>query len=129
MTSSDEGIHSLFIAYAEAFDDAEASAVTKLFAWPAIIWQFGTGHVFEDADELRENVEALIDVFDEAAIVRMIPIVRDVRVAGKSAFADVLWRQEDENGAALHEFSCQYFLIAQDGAWRIAAIVNEGAGG
>jgi ketosteroid isomerase-like protein len=121
-------ICSLFTAYASAFDDADAEAVTKLFAWPAVIWQFGKGHVFQDVEELRENVEALIDVFDEAAIVRMIPDVREVRVAGRSAFADVLWRQEDEDGAVLHEFSCQYLLVEQEGGWRIAAIVNEDAG-
>ena len=64
-------------------------AVTALFAWPATIWQFGEGHVFEDAEELAENVEALIDVFDEAGIISTMPDVKEVRVAGAAAFANV----------------------------------------
>ncbi len=99
--------------------------MTALFAWPATIWQFGEGHVFEDADELAENVEALIDVFDEAGIVITTPEVRDVRVAGAAAFANVVWRQEDDAGEKLHEFACSYLLLRRGGAWRIATVVNE----
>lgn len=120
-------IHALFAKYATGFDDADAEAVTALFAWPATIWQFGKGHVFEDADELAENVEALIDVFDEAGIVSTEPEVGEVRVAGPSAFAAVAWRQRDDEGALLHEFSCQYLLVMRDGTWRIATVVNEEA--
>jgi ketosteroid isomerase-like protein len=118
-------IRDLFAAYAAGFDDADADAVTALFAWPATIWQFGKGHVFADADELKENVEALIDVFDEAGIAVTTPTVRDVRVAGATAYADVLWRQEEPSGEVLHEFACRYLLIHADGAWRIATVVNE----
>ena len=120
-----EAIRALFAAYGEAFDDADASAVTALFAWPATIWQFGTGHVFADAGELAENVEALIDVFDEASILSTTPEIREVRIAGTAAFASVLWRQRDGEGGLLHEFTCQYLLVSHDGAWRIATIVNE----
>jgi ketosteroid isomerase-like protein len=127
MSNAEAEIHRLFAAYAAGFDDADADAVTKLFAWPATIWQFGEGHVFEDEDELAENVDALFDVFDEASIVTMIPDVRDIRVAGPSAFAAVAWRQQDDSGEVLHEFTCQYLLVNRDGAWRIATVVNEAA--
>jgi ketosteroid isomerase-like protein len=118
-------IRGLFAAYGAAFDDADAEAVTALFAWPATIWQFGEGHVFADEGELAENVEALIDVFDEASIVVTIPEARDIRVAGETAFATVAWRQEDEAGETLHEFTCHYMLLRRDGGWRIATVVNE----
>ena len=75
--AAESDIRSLFSAYAAGFDDADAEAVTALFAWPATIWQFGEGHVFEDAEELSENVDALIDVFDEAGIVSTEPEVKD----------------------------------------------------
>jgi hypothetical protein len=120
-----QAIRALFTAYAAGFDDADAAAVTALFAWPATIWQFGKGHVFEDSDELGENVDALIDVFDEAGIVANIPEIGDVRVSGASAFAAVLWRQQDSAGEVLHEFACQYLLVQHEGAWRIATVVNE----
>jgi ketosteroid isomerase-like protein len=118
-------ICALFAAYGAGFDDADAEAVTRLFAWPATIWQFGKGHIFEDAADLAENVEALIDVFDEAGIKTTTPEVREVRPAGAAAFADVVWRQSDDAGELLHEFSCQYLLVNEGGGWRIATIVNE----
>ena len=125
---AEEAIRALFTAYAEGFDDADAEAVTALFAWPATIWQFGEGHVFEDAEELGENVEALVDVFDEAGIVASEPAILELRVAGPSGFASVIWRQRDDQGELLHEFACQYLLILHEGTWKIAAIVNEAAG-
>src|SRR5260370_3803 len=104
---AEDDIRALFAAYGSGFDEADAGAVTKLFAWPATIWQFGKGHIFADAEELVENVEALIDVFDEAGIKSTTPEVREVRVAGAAAFGDVVWRQRDEDGELLHEFTCQ----------------------
>jgi ketosteroid isomerase-like protein len=123
--NAEADIHALFAAYGAGFDDANVEAVTALFAWPATIWQFGKGHIFADAEELAENVEALIDVFDEAGIKGTIPEVREVRVAGAAAFAHVLWRQQDDAGELPHEFTCQYLLVSQDRAWRIATVVNE----
>ncbi len=118
-------IRDLFAAYGAGFDDADAEAITDLFAWPATIWQFGEGHIFEDEADLAENVEALMDVFDEAGIVVTTPELREVRLAGAAAFATVAWRQEDEAGEALHEFTCHYMLLNQDGEWRIVTVVNE----
>ena len=118
-------IRALFAAYGAGFDDADANVVTSLFAWPATIWQFGKGHIFADAEELSENVEALIDVFDEAGIKSTIPEVREVHAAGAAAFAHVLWRQKEDSGEVLHQFTCQYLLVNEDGKWRIASVVNE----
>ena len=66
-----------------------------------------------------------MDVFDEAEIVLTVPEVRDSRVAGAAAFASVAWRQENSEGEPLHEFTCHYMLVAEDGGWRIATVVNE----
>jgi hypothetical protein len=129
MSDANADIHALFAAYGAGFDDANPDAVTALFAWPATIWQFGEGHVFEDSDELSENVDALMDVFDEAGIVSMTPDVKEVRVAGAAAFAHVVWRQVDDAGELLHEFGCQYLLLNHDDAWCIATIVNEDSRG
>ena len=125
MSATDAEIRALFDAYGAGFDDADASAVVALFAYPALIWQLGEGHVFEDEEELGENVEALIDVFDQAGIVVTVPEIRELRIAGAAAFATVAWRQEDSAGEALHEFTCHYMLVETDGAWRIASVVNE----
>ena len=125
MSEAKADIQKLFAAYGAGFDDADVDAVTDLFAWPATIWQFGSGHVFEDPEDLAENIEALMDVFEDAGIVLTTPSLREVRVAGSAAFASVAWRQEDEAGDALHEYACQYMLLDHDGHWRIATVVNE----
>ena len=127
MTGAEDDIRALFAAYATGFDDADAESVAALFAYPATIWQLGEGHVFDDAGELTDNIDALIDVFDEAGIVLTTPEVKAIHVAGEAAFAHVLWRQEDPDGEALHQFTCQYMLLHREGAWRIATIVNEEA--
>jgi ketosteroid isomerase-like protein len=129
MTNAEDEIRALFTRYAEGFDDADASAIVACFAWPATIWQFGTGHVFEEPEDLAENVEMLIAVFDEAGIVLTHPEVQVVTVAGEAAFASLLWHQEDDQGEVVHQFACQYLLVHEAGVWRIASIVNEeGAG-
>jgi hypothetical protein len=122
-------IRDLFAAYGTSFDEADPDAVTSLFAWPATIWQFGKGHVFADAEELAENVDALMDVFDEAGIKTTVPEVKEVRVAGAAAFAHVFWRQRDDSGEVLHEFACQYLLVHHHSGWRIVTIVNQTAAG
>jgi hypothetical protein len=99
--------------------------VTDLFAYPATIWQLGEAHVFDDPEDLAENVEALMDVFDEAGIVLTTPELRELRVTGSVAFATIDWRQEDADGALLHEFTCHYLLVDGGGSWRIATVVNE----
>ena len=127
MSEAKAEIQKLFAAYGAGFDDADAQAITDLFAYPATIWQFADGHIFEDEDDLAENVDALMDVFDQAEIVVTVPDVRDIRVAGATAFASVAWRQENSAGVPLHEFTCHYMLIRHDGEWRITTVVNDTA--
>ncbi|MYZ47434.1 nuclear transport factor 2 family protein [Propylenella binzhouense] len=118
-------IEELFAQYASGFDDADAAAIAACFAFPAVIWQLGEGHVFEDAEEIEENAEALIDVFDEAGIVLTTPETTTLLLAGGTAFATVDWRQEGQDGELLHAFRCHYTLIRHGEAWRIAVIVND----
>ena len=120
-----DDIKALFAAYGECFDDADEERLTSLFTYPATIWQFGKGHVFEDEDELGENAGALFDAFDEAGVNVTTPTVRHIEVRGASAMADVSWQQTDADGEVIHAFACQYFLLKQDAEWFIAAINNE----
>ena len=124
-SEAEQQIHELFTAYGAAFDDADPDSVTAIFAYPAVIWQFGEGHLFEDEEELAENVEALIDVFTSAGIVLTTPEIRRIVQDGSSAFVSVAWRQEDQEGEALHEFGCQYMLVRRSGAWLVSTVVND----
>ena len=117
-------IRAIFDAYGAAFDDADAEGVTELFAWPSVIWQLGDGHVFDDAEDLGENVEALLGVFVEAGIVLTTPTILELRIGDGAAFATVAWRQENSAGEPLHEFTCHYMLVDDSGTWRIATVVN-----
>ncbi|MEO1200390.1 MAG: nuclear transport factor 2 family protein [Pseudomonadota bacterium] len=113
-----------FGAYAAAFDDADADAIADFYVLPAVIWQFGTGHLFDDRDELAENAEKLIDAFDEAGIVTTETTVRTANVSGDTAFATVDWSQSDDAGEELHAFTCHYMLIRDAPGWRIVTVVN-----
>ncbi|SEQ64043.1 SnoaL-like domain-containing protein [Faunimonas pinastri] len=123
--NNESEIRAIFAEYGAGFDDADAEAVTTLFAYPATIWQFSEGHVFDDDEDLGENVEALIDVFDDAGIVTTVPEVGAIHVAGITAFASVEWRQEDEDGEVLNQFTCRYTLLDTDTGWKIATVINE----
>ncbi len=101
----------LFERYAGGFDDFDEEAVANCFAYPTTIWQNGRGNVFNDADELIENIEALFDVFEAEEIVRSTFTVTDWRASGDSAWAVLFWRQEREDGEAALAFECRYALI------------------
>jgi hypothetical protein len=110
----------LFEAYAGGFDDFDEEAVAACFAYPTTIWQNGRGNVFNDAEELIENIEALFDVFEAEEIVRSTFTVTDWRAAGDSAWAVLFWRQEREDGEVALAFECRYAMIrgAEDAAER-----------
>jgi len=115
---------SLFEAYAAGLDDYDAQAIIACFAFPATIWQFGKGYVFEDAEELRENIDKLLDAFEEAGIVRSVFEIEDESPLSES-FWTLRWEQEVADGEVVHAFSCHYFLVeAEDGTLKIASIAN-----
>lgn len=126
-TSPDDtnDIVDLFADYADSFNDFDAEGVADLFAYPTTIWQLGQGHVFNDSEELVENVEALLKAFDEAGVTYTEPEVGPVQVSGASAFATVYWRQQDEAGDILHAFQCDYLIVKDHGDWVIATVVNK----
>lgn len=117
-------IEALIETYAGGFDDHDAEAVTACFAYPAVIWQFGTGHVFADAEEMAENAAALLKVHEEAGIVLSSFEIVDLTVSGVSALATVEWEQEDDEGVVLMDFTCHYHLVRLGDRWRIASVVN-----
>ena len=122
----EDDVLAVFAAYAAAFDDADAATVTDLFAYPATLWQFGRGHVFEDADDLLGNVEKLIDALDAEGVVVTTPEILALETAGAAAFARVSWTHADDTGEALMGFTASYLLVRTPGApFRIAAVWNE----
>ncbi|MFD2239174.1 DUF4440 domain-containing protein [Aureimonas populi] len=123
----DAELTALFTAYAEGFDDFDAESIADCFAFPSTIWQSGKGHVFQDRDEILENVEALLAVFEREEIVHSSFEILDVAQEGAGAFVVLEWRQEREDGEAALEFTCRYALVRSeaDPAWRIALAVND----
>ncbi|MEO0636227.1 MAG: DUF4440 domain-containing protein [Pseudomonadota bacterium] len=121
------GIAALFADYADGLNDFDADAIVDLFAFPATVWQFGKGHVFADADELLENVEALLAAFDGAGVVTSSFSIRSALQpdGGSSACAAVDWTQENASGEIIHTFRCAYLLLLDDEQWFIASVINE----
>lgn len=117
-------IEALVEAYASGFDDYDPEAVAACFAYPAVIWQAGKGHVFANPDEMVENVSALLKVYEEAGIVLSSFEVGELFVTGDAALATVEWEQENADGVVLMDFTCHYQLVFDGRMWRIAMIMN-----
>jgi hypothetical protein len=56
---AEEAIAQLFDDYQSGFNDYDMERICNCFALPAIIWQHEKGHVFNDDEELIENIEVL----------------------------------------------------------------------
>jgi ketosteroid isomerase-like protein len=122
---TEDEITTLFEEYAAGFDDFEAEAVADCFAYPCTIWQLGAGNVFHDREELLENIEALLNVYETEDIVHSAFEVTSLQASGGTALASLSWRQEREDGEAAMEFVCRYALIEGPDGWRIATVFNE----
>lgn len=120
----DNEIEAFLETYAAAFDDYDGEAIADCFAYPAVLWQFGKGHVFADADEMLENTAALLKVLEDVGVTVSSFEIKTLAISGDTALATVDWYQENDEGEALIEFSCHYHLVHDGEAWRIAMIVN-----
>jgi hypothetical protein len=126
MTREEEDqITGLFEAYAGGFDDFDADTVADCFAFPCTIWQFGKGNVFADREELLENIEALLGVYEREEIVHSAFEVIEKVLTGNVALVTLDWQQERADGEVALEFTCHYALIEGPEGWAIATVFNE----
>ena len=117
-------IEALIETYGAGFDDYDGEAITACFAYPAVIWQMGKGHVFADREEMGENATALLKAYEEAGIVASAFDIVEMVVTDAAAVAVVSWEAEDGDGVVVMEFTASYHFVQQAGDWRIAMIVN-----
>jgi len=122
---TEDEITALFEEYAAGFDDFDAEAVADCFAYPCTIWQFGRGNVFADREELLENIEALLGVYEREDIVHSTFEVAALNAAEGAALASLTWSQEREDGEVALAFGCRYALMDGPDGWRIATVFNE----
>ena len=118
-------IAELFEDYLAGFNDADAEALIDCFSLPATIWQMEKGYVFDDEDELAENIDALLDALDKENISYSEFDVVSAHISGPTALVTLDWRQESADGESVFEFTCHYHLVSDGEVWRIAMIVNE----
>ncbi|MCQ0987017.1 Cif family virulence factor [Jiella marina] len=124
-------IEAVFRAYAEGFDDFDADRILGCFAYPVTIWQLDKGNIFVDEEELAENIEALLAVYETEGIVRSDFAALDAAISGNTALVTLAWRQERIDGDAAMEFVCRYTLRRGGSlgeSWRIVLAVNEEPG-
>ncbi|POF34930.1 YybH family protein [Roseibium marinum] len=122
---AEEAIAQLFDDYQAGFNDYDIDRICDCFALPAIIWQHEKGHVFNDEEELIENIEALLKALEKEKVTQSDFHVASSHVSGSAALVTLDWVQESADGEAVFEFTCHYQLI-QDGVdWVIAGVVND----
>ena len=120
-----EAIARLFDDYQTGFNDFDAGRVADCFALPATIWQHEKGHVFNDEEELLENIEALLAALEKEGVSYSGFHVSSSHISGSAALVSLDWSQENDDGDAVIEFTCHYQLIRDGEDWFIAMIVNE----
>ncbi|MEP3429292.1 MAG: DUF4440 domain-containing protein [Roseibium sp.] len=118
-------IAQLFDDYQAGFNDYDADRVCDCFALPAVIWQHEKGHVFNNEDELLENIEALLKALEKEGVSHSDFQVVSSHVSGSTALVTLDWTQESSDGEAVLEFTCHYQLMQNGSDWVIACIVNE----
>ncbi|OXT01582.1 hypothetical protein B7H23_00990 [Notoacmeibacter marinus] len=129
-TDSDHIVHradidALFDTYRNGFDDFDAEAIADCFTFPVTIWQFGKGNIFQDADDLLDNIEALLDVLGKEEIASSDFAIHACEMVGATAFVSVEWVQSRADGEEAWRFACHYTLILDsDDVPAIAMIVN-----
>ncbi|WP_068080619.1 DUF4440 domain-containing protein [Polycladidibacter stylochi] len=124
-SEAEQFISELFEKYADGYDDFDCEAIISCFAFPTVIWQGDKGHIFEDAEELAENIEALLDVFDENGVTESLYELTNQHISGNAAYVSLDWQQEDGEGEPVFDFTCHYQLVKQGGRWGICSIINE----
>ena len=124
-TALEDGIAGLFDDYLTGFNDSDADALIDCFHLPATIWQMDKGYVFDDEEDLAENIEALLDALDKENISFSEFSVVSAHISGTTALVTLDWHQESADGESVFEFTCHYHLIFDGDDWRIAMIVNE----
>ncbi len=120
-----EAIAQLFDDYQTGFNDFDAERIADCFALPAIIWQHEKGHVFNDEEELLENIEALLADLEKEGVTYSDFHVSSSHVSGTAALVTLDWQQANDDGDAILEFTCHYQLIQDGDDWAIATVVNE----
>ncbi|KZM51688.1 hypothetical protein OA90_02795 [Labrenzia sp. OB1] len=115
----------LFDDYQAGFNDYDIDRICDCFALPAIIWQHEKGHVFNDEEELIENIEALLKALEKEKVTQSDFHVASSHVSGSSALVTLDWVQEDSDGEAVFEFTCHYQLMQDGSDWVIACIIND----
>ncbi|TYC52859.1 DUF4440 domain-containing protein [Rhodobacterales bacterium] len=122
---AEETIAELFDDYLAGFNDFDAERICDCFALPTTIWQHEKGHVFNDEEELLENVEALLAALEKEGVLNSDFQVVSSHVSSSSALVTLDWSQESSDGDVVFEFTCHYQLIQDGSDWLIAMIVNE----
>ncbi|MCP1198551.1 hypothetical protein [Notoacmeibacter sp. MSK16QG-6] len=105
-------IAALFDAYRDGFDDFDAETIVDCFAFPVTIWQFGKGNVFNEPDDLLENIDALLDVLGREEIASSDYEIKNCEIAGSTAFATIDWTQSRADGEEAWRFTCHYTLLS-----------------
>jgi ketosteroid isomerase-like protein len=124
-SEAEVAISRLFEDYLTGFNDFDAERICDCFALPVTIWQHEKGHVFNDEDELLENVEALLAALDKEGVTVSEFQVVSSHVSGSAALVTLDWSQEASNGETALEFTCHYQLIQDGDDWTIALVINE----
>ena len=120
----DAKVADFLASFARAWNAFDVDAMVAHFALPQIIASEGHTTFLETEEEVRANIDKLIDFYDAHAVAGAVLV--DVAVEplpDAAARARVHWNLTGETGAVLLDFHTDYTIVADDdGVLAIVAI-------
>ena len=120
----DAKVEEFLASFARAWNAFDTDAMVAHFALPQIMVSEGRTTFFETEEEVRDNIDKLIDFYDAHDVAGAVLV--DVAVEplpDAAARARVHWNLTGETGTVLLDFHTDYTIVADDdGVLAIVAI-------
>ena len=121
--SIEEPLADFFERYATAWNTFNPEPVLACLGFPHLVATAESTHFFEDEDEARANIEALLARYREAGVTAIEQLALSTKpLPDDAARATIGWRPSAARGGTLFPFTTLYTLAAEAGEWLIVAI-------
>lgn len=121
--SIEEPVADFFERYAAAWNTFDPEPVLACLGFPHLVANADSTHFFEEEDEARGHIAALLTRYREAEVTAIEQLALSTKpLPDDAARATVAWRLIDARGAEVVQFTTLYTLAGEAGEWLIVAI-------
>lgn len=121
--SIDEPIADFFERYTAAWNSFDPAPVLACLGFPHLVASTESTHFFEDEEEARRNIEAMMARYRDAGVTAIEQLAISTKpLPDDAARVTAAWRLADARGVEVIQFTTLYTLAAEAGEWLIVAI-------